>query len=196
MTEHRIFLDLDNTILSAVPLEEMKWTEKTKEKAVQFEIHNIDNYYVVFERPYLQEFLDYLFANFKVSIWSAATKDYVLFIVNNIILKGHSERKIEYILFSYHCDLSKKECEKGPKDLRLVWDVLKLDGFSKENTLILDDLKKVFKTQPCNCIPAEPFEFENKGSENDDFLKRLVERLGKFKTLIPEKENLCLAKLV
>jgi len=194
----KIFLDLDNTVLSAVPLEEMKWGEKTKNKAIQFDIHHIEDYYIVFERPHLQSFLDYLFANFSVSIWSAASKDYVLYVAEHIIIKNHPERKLEFIMFSYHCDLSKSECNKGPKDLRIVWDVLNLEGFKKENTLILDDLEKVAKIQPCNCIPAEPFEFEDNNSENDDFLKRLVPRLEEFKTKcsnLPEGE-VCLAKLV
>ena len=44
----------------------------------KFSYHDMDGYYIVFERPGLQEFLDYLFANYIVSVWTAATKDYAI----------------------------------------------------------------------------------------------------------------------
>lgn len=165
-------LDLDQTLISAEPAEEYDFS-KNKNKAKKFVFHDMDGYYVVFERPGLQPFLSYLFDNFNVSVWTAASKDYALFIIDKIVLAGNKNRKIDFIFFSYHCDISEKT-KKGTKDLTMLWDTFKLPGFSKDNTVILDDYDEVLNTQPGNCIAAVPFEFTKEGSESDDFLEKLV----------------------
>ena len=70
-----ILLDIDQTLIDAVPLvldedddEEFFDFRKYKEKAKRFDFENMDDYYVIFERPHLQKFLDYIFENFNVSI--------------------------------------------------------------------------------------------------------------------------------
>lgn len=168
-------LDLDQTVISAEPCEEYDF-KKNREKAKKFIFHNMDNYYIVFERPYLQEFLTYLFDNFNVSIWTAATKDYALFIIDKIILGGNSNRKLDYIFFSYHCKISEK-IKGNTKNLSLLWDTYKLKHFNENNTVILDDYNEVYNTQPKNCIVAKPFEFKNKNSEKDTFLKDIIPRI-------------------
>lgn len=190
--KYNIVLDLDNTLLSAVPLEDFSWDRETKEKSLKFDIHNMEEYYIIFERPYLQAFLTFLFENFNVSIWSAASKDYVLFIVNEIIKKGHPERKIDFIFFSYHCNWSKKKY-KGIKKLDMIWDVFDIPGFNLSNTIIIDDLPEVYKIQPCNCIHIKEFEFEHLDSEDDKELLNVMERL---KHLLKKeiKNDVCLVK--
>ncbi len=178
----KVFLDLDNTLISSVPTKEFSINDpSTKERALKMDFHNMDDYYIIFERPGLQEFLDYLFANFDVNIWSAASKDYVAFIANNIVLKDKPDRKLGYVLFSYQCDLSRKLYDDGIKDLRLVWDDFQVDGFSPENTVIIDDLKKVKKINGENCLAVIPFEFTKDGADKDEDLKRIKERLEEFK---------------
>lgn len=183
----RIFLDLDQTVISAEADEEYDF-KKYKEKAKKFEFKNMDSYYIVFERPGLQKFLDFLFSNFNVSIWTAASKDYALFIIEKIIIAGKSKRKVDWIFFSYHCDISKR-LKKGSKDLRIIWEDYKIPGYSKDNTVIVDDYNEVHKTQPDNCIIAIPFEFTKEGSENDDYLKRLQSELVKMKKNIQAGKN-------
>lgn len=187
-----IILDLDNTLLSAVPLEDFSWDGKTKKKSLKFDIHNMEEYYIIFERPYLQSFLTFLFKNFNVSVWSAASKDYVLFIVKEIILKNHPERNLDYIFFSYHCNWSKNKM-KGIKKLDMIWDIFKIKGFDESNTFIIDDLPEVQKIQPCNCLSIKEFEFDEEGSENDEELKKLIDRLKK---LLSQKvtKDVCLVK--
>ena len=166
-----ILLDLDNTLISAEALTEFPFSEDgMREKAMKFPIYDMDSYYIVFERPNLQEFLDYLFANYNVAVWTAASKDYALFIVENIILKKPG-RVLDFILFSYHGDLAYKK-HKGTKNLKFLWDTLELDGYSEDNTLIIDDLKDVYETQPSNAIHIKAFEILDKDSEED---KELLE---------------------
>jgi len=184
-TKPNIFLDLDQTLISAEPGEEYDFT-KNKHKAKLFNYKNMDGYYIVFERPGLQKFLDYIFKNFNVSIWTAATKDYALFIIENIIIGNRPERKLDWIFFSYHCNISSK-IKNGTKDLAVIWDVYNIPGYSHKNTVILDDYSEVFNTQPGNCIIAKIFEFTDEGSENDDFLLKLIPKLKKMKKEIANK---------
>ena len=174
-----IILDLDQTIISAEATEEYNF-EKNKDKAKNFKYHNMDSYYIVFERPGLQKFLNFLFSNFNVSVWTAASKDYALLIIEKIILANKKNRKLDWVFFSYHCDISKR-LKSGTKDLQVIWEDFDIPGYSKDNSVILDDYDEVFKTQKNNCIIAHPFEFTDKNSENDNFLEKLQPELLKFK---------------
>lgn len=174
-----ILLDLDQTLISAESTSDYNF-KKNKSKSKKFTFYDMDGYYIVFERPDLQSFLDDLFANFNVSIWTAASKDYALFIIDKIILQNKPERKLDWVFFSYHCDISKK-MKKGSKSLEMLWDVYEIPGYNKNNTFILDDYDEVYNTQPNNCIIAKAFEFEDSESNQDDFLKQLSEKLKDLK---------------
>jgi TFIIF-interacting CTD phosphatase-like protein len=187
MSKTNICLDLDQTLISAEPSEEYNFS-KNKEKSKKFLYHDMDGYYIVFERPGLQQFLNYLFENFNVSIWTAASKDYALFIIDKIILNNNPNRKLDYIFFSYHCDLS-KNMKKGSKDLSMLWDVYKIEGYTKDNTVILDDYDEVHKTQPGNCIVANAFEFTNDKSEQDKFLEQLIPYLRELNDKVKAGNN-------
>ena len=191
-----VILDIDETMISAYPTEELDIENpKIKAKSVKFTLHNMDDYYVVFERPNLQHFLDYVFANFNVSIWSAASKDYVLYVIQNIILTK-PKRKLDYILYSYHCSVSKK-IKKTSKSLRLLFDTFKLPNYTISNTIIIDDLNAVCNVQKCNCINIKAFKMLDDDSEKDKELKILIDKLKKFKKVYSElKGRACLTKLL
>lgn len=174
-----IFLDLDQTLISAEATDEHDFN-KYREKSKLFDFHNMDDYYIVYSRPGLQDFLTYLFDNFNVSIWTAASKDYAVFIIDKIILQNRPERVLDYILFSYHCDVSYHKKDHS-KDLSMLWDIYKIDGYNKDNTIILDDYSEVFQTQPNNCVIAIPFNFTKNNSEKDTFLTELIPELSNLK---------------
>lgn len=174
--KNNLVLDLDQTCISAEHTEDYNMKDKDKaEKAKKFQYHDMEGDYIVFERPRLQEFLDYVFENYTVSIWTAASKDYALFIMDNIILQK-PERKLNYIFFSYHCKIS-ENLKKKTKCLDVLWNIFKLPDFSKDNTMILDDYDEVHDTQPENCLIAPPFEVTKDASENDNFLPYLTTML-------------------
>ena len=51
-----VFLDLDNTIISAEAIEDFPFTKKDiLHKLCKFTFYNMDGYYLVFERPHLQK---------------------------------------------------------------------------------------------------------------------------------------------
>ena len=185
---YNLILDLDQTVISAEACEGID-NKKRKEMDKLYRSDNMDGYYQVYSRPHLQEFLDYAFKNFNVTIWTAASKDYALFIVEKIILNNQPERKLDFIFFSYHCDISKKKL-KYSKELCSLWEIHNLPGYSSDNTVIVDDYKAdVYKCQPNNCIIAPPFEATKEGSEKDTFLKDIIPQLEKMKERIDSGHN-------
>lgn len=178
LRKSNILLDLDQTLISAEPAEEYNFN-KNKQKAEKFTYHDMDGYYIVFERPGLQEFLDWLFKNYNVSVWTAASKDYALFVIDKIILQKNN-RELDYIFFSYHCDVSDNK-KNGTKDIKTLRDIFDISGYNLNNTVILDDYNEVHNTQPKNCIIAHPFEFTNDKSPNDKFLNNLQPHLSDMK---------------
>jgi len=200
--EGYVFLDLDQTLISAQSRflddeddeEEYYEIEKNKRKATKFKYMNMDNYYVIFERPHLQKFLDYLFKHFNVSVWTAASQEYAMFIIEHILIKNKKERKLDHVLFSYHGKRSSK-LKRGTKDLNMLWDVYKIRECTKQNTVILDDYDEVYNTQVNNCIIAKPFYFTDDKSEKDRFLLDLIPELEKMRLRIEKKEDLKVSEI-
>lgn len=181
MNKKIILLDLDQTLISSEATEDHDF-KINKKKSEKFVFHNMNNnnmdsYYIVYERPGLQKFLDFAFENFIVSIWTAASKDYALFIIDKIILQNNDKRKIDYIFFSYHCDISKSIFENS-KDLRTISDIFNIKEYETNKVVIIDDYyKDVYKCQPNNCIIAVPFEFTETDSDKDTFLLDIIPQL-------------------
>ena len=174
----KVILDLDQTLIcSEEPREEVKKILEGHKKGLVW--HDMDGYYIVFERPGLQKFLDYLFENFIVSVWTAASPSYALFIIEKIILAGHPERKIDMVFMSPHCDIS-QEFKGSSKDLSLLSDQFGLTGFDKGEVFIIDDFKEVFKANKESCVRAVPFEVFAKDSEKDKELPRITRELKKM----------------
>ena len=179
-----VFLDLDQTLISSELLdrsaadggETVYDIESNKVKARNFNFQNMEGLYVIFERPYLQEFLDFLFKNFDVGVWTAASQDYANFIVKHIVIGDHTERKLKYFLCSYHGKKS-SSMYNGTKDLRMAWECYKIPGYDETNTIILDDYIEVYNTQKKNCLIAKEFSYFDEGSEKDSFLKGLKDLL-------------------
>lgn len=172
-----IILDLDNTIISSLSRDEER--RKHASKFHNFIWEDMDGQFKVFERPNLQEFLNFLFSNFNVSIWTAASKNYALFIIDKFILID-PKRKIQNIFFSYHCRESFKETGHQKK-LSILWKLYQLDIYNRDNTYIIDDHINVYLTQPSRCINIYPFEFQNKTSSHDiELLDNLLPYLEKI----------------
>lgn len=162
----KIILDLDSTVISSL----RPWEPQPKGLIG----HHMDEEYIVYERPGLQKFLDVLFDNFGVAVWTAASKDYALFIVENILLQGRRGRKLDFVLFDLHGELS-QQFSHCPKDLRLVWDTF--PEYTPENTIIIDDYDQVFGPQMENSYPIPPFEASNPDAVNDNILADLASKL-------------------
>ena len=173
--EH-IVLDLDETLISALEVEEYhEYKDKLVNKKAPY--HIFEDYYYIYERPGVQEFLDFLFKNYKVTVWTAASREYALYIIDNIILTK-PERKLEYIFFSYHCKLSTKKY-KNHKQMKQLWETFKLNEYNDDNVLIIDDKEELTKNQPQNVINCKPFVIiDNDADDDKDFdrIKKMIEK--------------------
>ena len=186
--KYNVLLDLDETLISAQEYSDFDMT-KYQDKIGKWKdkYYVLDDEYIIFERPGLQEFLDFLFKHFNVSVWTAASKSYALFVIEKMILAKKKNRKLEYIFFDYHNHLSKKKYS-GPKHLHMLWYDFKLKHYNAKNTLILDDHKQVKKVQPDLVIEARPFDFKNENSEYDRFLYDAKEKIIDHFTLKKNKK--------
>jgi hypothetical protein len=177
-----ILLDLDNTIINALDENELERTPEDLQKEFKYYdmIVNDKLEYRVFERPFVQCFLDYIFLNYNVSIFTAADKDYAVFIYENVIKRIYPDnptknRVINYFFCGTHSSYS-EILYKSPKNLNLLWTALQIHNFKPCNTIIIDDLHEVIINNPNNCIEAPKFEIfsdenvVNYNSPKDTFL--------------------------
>lgn len=177
-----IILDLDETLVSAHGVNDFPFDDPVvRNKILDYTFHNMESYYIIFERPGLQDFLRFVFNNFNVSVWSAGSKDYVAFIVNNIILKPDPTRKLDYLLWSYHCKESVKKYN-NKKSLKILWDDynLKQKGYNKKNTFLIDDVDETCDPQKKNCIKVPEFNIL-KMEKKDSYLNKVKRDLSKIK---------------
>jgi TFIIF-interacting CTD phosphatase-like protein len=154
--------------------EDKSMMENYKTRNHLFKVHKMDNDYLITERPGVQEFLDFLFSKFNVSVWTAASKDYALFVIEKVILQKPG-RKLDYICFSYHCDLSKEKtgCLK-----QLNNQFYHYAQYNPKNTIIIDDNNNVLTKQIGGVFPIKPFDFFAKNSERDKALKDMQEKIS------------------
>jgi len=185
--KQNVVLDLDETLISGKACADEIDFDKDKEQLMKYKFHNMDDLYLISERPGVQDFLTELFKNYTVSVWTAASKDYALFIIEHVLLNNPEntpKRALKYIFWSDHGSISKKLYEKKPKKLSLLWDIFKLPGFDPYNTIIIDDYDKVVSCQPENAIKIAEFDCTRKGHEHDSELSCMCETLDdKFNML-------------
>lgn len=164
-----VLLDLDNTIINSLESKEIK--NISPDIQSQFFYKDMDNFFRVFARPHLDTFLDYLFDNYNVGVYTAAESSYALFIVNNFILTKPG-RKLNLFMYRYHVTLGEQRYGEGRiKDLRLLWEFMKLYNYYPCNTVLIDDLSDVKKTNPKNVIAIPSFDMVNNlGSFNKSAL--------------------------
>jgi len=172
-----VVLDLDNTLISAIDANEETKMGIEAVTNCQRNLNWIDmeDEYKIFERPYLQEFLTWLFSNFTVSVWTAASKLYAMYIVKNIIIGNHSDRSLDYILFSDHCRESKRACS-CQKKLEMLNTTFPMN-YDINNTYIIDDNNEVYHGQPDMCIHIKRFDVQNSNCVEDRELLNIQRKL-------------------
>jgi TFIIF-interacting CTD phosphatase-like protein len=184
-----VVLDLDNTLLETVPNALFNTFPQgfiNKFNVVDFP----DIQAKVVLRPGLRSFLDYLFDNFNVSVFTAAEKDYSKFIRDNIVAPDNSYTyngtpKILYkALDGRHNVFSLQKYGKF-KDLRIMKD-FNIPDIASCNTLLIDDLDDVQAANPNNVIRILPFKLLTSGGKkcnaamiDDGDLRRVAKEIDK-----------------
>lgn len=211
MSKINLVLDLDNTLISSISFREMKRLKNLDKRNLKYKV--MEKYYHVYYRPYLAEFLEYAFANFHVTVWTAASRDYAAFIIDNILIdnepvtassihdavtyhdsksvktnmKGRliPRRQLKMFLYDENCDQSQKFFDgDSPKDLRYLYN---FKGYKPCNTIIMDDLPEVYEANPKHTLRAPYFDAKKQDSENDKFLLDAIEKLKVIKKKFEEE---------
>ncbi|MCH9773472.1 MAG: HAD family hydrolase [Cyanobacteria bacterium] len=172
-----VVLDLDATLISAQSLSSYDRNENRKKASKFDKKFTMDDYYEVFARPNLDVFLDFVFANFRVAVWTAASQLYASSVIDNLILTKPN-RVLEFILFDYHNEDSKKR-GRGTKDLDLLTSFYNVQVDPK-NVIIIDDFNDVCAVNPKNSLRARYFDFKKRNSWNDKFLLNAIPKLRRF----------------
>lgn len=163
-----IVLDIDNTLVDTLTAK-VEGMPSTRIQGTNFHVH---------PRPHLECFLDWLFENFTVSLWTAGSGVYADWIAENIVgtRKG---KKLEHVLNAR--DVQESINMYGtPKSLRYLNNIDPRMG--PENTLLIDDTSNNFEKQEKNGILIRPFDVRF----HDQELNLLPERIIKqFCSLAP-----------
>lgn len=164
-----VVLDLDHTLIRSVTNSEDDLNTGSLKS------HTFSNY-VIYERPFLKDFIQTLSEKYYLSIWTAASKPYGEFIIKQIIqpyMKPNSE--IVLFLHDEHCSLS--ESVTGIlKHLDLLYELSNKYGFkptfTRDNTVIVDDNEGIL-AQNNNVILIEPFEFDSHDEELNNVIRKI-----------------------
>jgi hypothetical protein len=171
-----IILDLDNTLIHSVAINQLNSIQYYwKDKGTALSMGD----YVTFKRPYLEEFLDFIFKNFNVGVFTAASGDYAREIVWKFI-QNVPGRKIDFLL--YNLENSKKIYGQGTmKKLNYIWDYLNIYDYYPCNTILIDDNLYVKQSNYYNTLSVHPFMVFDINSEHDDVLLEIIGILNKIK---------------
>ena len=206
-----IILDLDECLIHSILYSDIKsikkieksefnnFKNKLKKIGIYVDIfrydfiNNREDYSLFFKRPYLKEFLIYLFQNYNVSVWSRGYYTYVDEICNRIFTKAQ-RKKIKYIFGGksiskgydiYYDIVNKKEFynftkTKGAKDISMLFNIKPYSTiFNKDNTILIDDDKNHLKfNKNKNVIQVKKWYFYDC---NDTILLDIINYLKKNK---------------
>lgn len=151
MRERLLVLDLDETLLHSVALDEVsdKVLKKLKKKYLHFPVER----YICFLRPKAVEFLQWASKQFTLAIWTAASPDYGFYILETLFRKIANVTPA-IIMTSDHTTLS-EDVLGNHKDLSLVWQIL--PQYNPGNTYMIDDHPGVKSAYPCNVYTIPVF---------------------------------------
>jgi RNA polymerase II subunit A small phosphatase-like protein len=165
-----LILDIDETLIHAESF------PKEFEDKIKFDFkfkENEKSLYYVIKRPYLNEFLNYVFENFEVAIWTAAGYEYAEEILKGI---GIDKKNLTFFYTQENCTI-KLDYESsqyyGVKNL----NKLKKKGYDLDKILIVDDISKTAINNYGNLIKIKQF----KDDSDDIELLKLISYLEKIK---------------
>lgn len=158
-----IILDLDEMLGHHIKLhkwEEIPDEDKEKYEYLYFPIEK-KNFVL---RPYVREFVDYLFDHFNVGIFTAGGRDYAKWIADKILINGHLDRHVNIVLWSTHDKFARRISKHNyGKDLQYLWIDEKYDDKIDPNIEDPDEYYNAYSDErdhpillhnfyPCNTI--------------------------------------------
>lgn len=185
----RLVLDLDETLIHTIPIKENDIIEMNNFPSEKFSILQLPNFIcMVFLRPYLKEFLNYIFNFFEVSIWTAGNTMYCKEVIK-IILTEEQINKTLFILArdkNNYIDIKTNKIYKNVtfedeiiKPLEILWNDNEFsNNFNELNTLLIDNDTFILSSNPYNSLVITEF---NSKSKKDTVLCALSNWLDMIK---------------
>jgi len=137
-------------------------------------------------RPYLHEFLERAYHHYDIAIWSATNMKWIEEKMKLLGCSSNPNYKLAFYLDSRA--MISVETEKyglvDVKPLGVIWG--KYPQYTKQNTIMFDDLRRNFLMNPQNGLKIRPFREAHKNRTTD---KELV-GLAKYLTQIAKLEDL------
>ncbi len=159
-----LILDLDETLIFA--------TEEKLGRQADFLVGQ----YFVYQRPFLESFLEFCFEHFEVAIWTTATKSYAEEILQAIL---KSNQKLQFLWTRERCTFT-FDAEEHEHYFVKRLSKIRRRGYKLESIIVVDDSPNVWKCSYGNLVRVKRFE----GVETDDELKILPVYLGKLEKAI------------
>ena len=185
-----IVLDIDETLIHSVTKEDYIQNKDLLSKFPAFVMDDEDdeeNPYIVVVRPKLIQFLKFLTTNFDTMIWTAASRDYAVWIIKNVFQKFIPDftSKLKLFLHGDHCDVSWTLYDKHKHlpTLQTEFNLKNIDNCFKGGCYILiDDSDEARNSNSGIDIhygyQIEPFELEtDQLKETDRELVKLQKHL-------------------
>lgn len=107
----------------------------------------------VYKRPHLDSFLNWLFSNFSVSLWTAGSEPYANWIATYVVGTRRG-KSLKHVLSARDCQAS-YNLYGTPKSLKYLNGVD--PSISQKNSLLVDDTNANCVNQKNNCILVAPF---------------------------------------
>ena len=187
--QYNVFLDLDSTCISSLEVASTPMSLIENLESHGIESLEMEGIFHVTQRPGLQSFLDFLFENFNVSVWTAASKAYAEWIIPRFITgqpngkptKG--VRELDFFLWGDQCEMCQtKYGAETTKDLSIFWNHFTVPGYDHSNTIILDDnCVAVWDGQECSCMLIRGYEADDLSPWDDDELRKAKAHLIRIK---------------
>lgn len=165
MKKKNIVLDIDNTLVHTI-------VNTTVVREPDFTFILEGDKYNVYKRPGVDKFLKEIFKIAKsVSVWSMGTKPYVMKIIKHIFSQ-EQQNKLRFI----------KTRQTGKtittnhgvySDVKLMSNLYKLNGFTRDNTVLIDDADHHGKFSEGVIKVRSYFAFKKTDTQLDSLIKNL-----------------------
>jgi len=140
-----LILDLDETLIhgSLYPLEH--------------EADDTSLWCYLYKRPYVVDFMRFCRENFRVAIWTTATREHAEFCIHHICEQGYP---FEFVWTRERCSVVRnQEGKYGSSGYHWIKPLAKIKrhGFSLQHTIMLDDTPSVLSRNYGNLVRIEKF---------------------------------------
>ncbi|KAF2491884.1 hypothetical protein BU16DRAFT_621378 [Lophium mytilinum] len=125
----------------------------------------------IIPRPYLAPFLEFIFANFDVMVWSSARPDNVNLMINKVLGNTYTPQ-LRAVWNRNNFGLSKEHYSQNVqvyKQLTRIWNSEELSGcmYDQATTILLDDTALKAAAEPFNLVEIPEFTAAKDQMESD-----------------------------